>query len=833
MVRWSWRLFRREWRQQVLVLGLLAIAVAVTTVGLALATEAPTTPAATFGRASDLLTISPGPQLFADLAAARRWFGTIDVIEHQTAAVPGTLGRIDVRDQNPRGAYGYPMLRLDAGHYPAGAGQVAMTAGIAATYGVRIGSIWPDGGRALRVTGLVENPQNLGDEFALVAPGQASPPAQVVILVDASAARVAAFRLPGGGAVAIEQRPSQPSNADAVLVFAAIGFLFIGLVAVAGFTVMAQRRLRALGMLAAVGATDRHVRLVMLANGAVIGAVAAVTGAVIGVAGWIAFLPRLQTLAGHRIGAFSLPWLEIAAAMMLAVLTAVGAAWWPARTAARIPIAAALSGRPPHPQPGHRFAALGGGLLAAGLACIAVSRRGSADLLVITGLVLTAVGVLSLGPLAIGALAGAGRRAPVAVRLALRDLARYQARSGAALGAISLVIGIAAAIAISASQEVSKAQPDVSGHPANQLIAYVSPGGPVGPLTVPSPARIAAMRAGVQDLAASLHTSNVIALEAAVNPAATIGVSGRVLAGPGAGHARGGSAPNGQKAGLSPAGGNPVAMLAVVTRGPRGPRGTTILQLAHQLYVATPALLAHYGIKTSAVNRAADVLAAPHLRLAGLQLSSGLQTVIAQPVIQTISGLPGSPGDPSALITGHAITKLGLRAVRAGWLIQTARPLTATQFIAASHQAAAAGLTLDHSFPVNSPSLSSFSVKATAVGILAALVVLAMTVGLIRSETASDLRVLTAAGAGSGARRTLTGATAGALALLGALLGTAGAYLASAAWERSAAKLVSLPTLNLRVSLAVILIGLPLLAAAAGWLLAGREPAGVARQPME
>jgi putative ABC transport system permease protein len=830
MVRWSWRLFRREWRQQVLVLGLLAIAVAVTTVGLALATEAPTTPAATFGRASDLLTISPGPQLSADLAAARRWFGTIDVTEHQTAAIPGTLGRIDVRDQNPRGAYGYPMLRLDAGHYPAGAGQVAMTAGIAATYGVKIGSIWPDGGRALRVTGLVENPQNLGDEFALVAPGQASPPAQVMILVDASAARVAAFRLPGGGAVRIEQRTSQPSNADAVLVFAAIGFLFIGLVAVAGFTVMAQRRLRALGMLGAVGATDRHVRLVMLANGAVIGAVAAVTGAVIGVAGWIAFLPRLQTLAGHRIGAFSLPWLEIAAAMMLAVLTAVGAAWWPARTAARIPIVAALSGRPPHPQPGHRFAALGGGLLAAGLACIAVSRRGSADLLVIAGLVLTAVGVLLLGPLAIRALAGAGQRAPVAVRLALRDLARYQARSGAALGAISLVIGIAAAIAISASQEVSKAQPEVSGHPANQLIAYVSPGGAVGPLTVPSAARIAAMRAGVQDLAASLHTGNVIALEAAINPAATIPASGRVPAGPGGGHARGGSAPNGQQAGFSPASGNPVAMLAVVTRGPRG---GTIFQLAHQLYVATPALLAHYGIKTSAVNRAADALAAPHLRLAGLQLSSGLRTVIAQPVIQTISGLPGSPGDPSALITGHAITKLGLRAVRAGWLIQTARPLTAAQFIAASHQAAAAGLTLDRSFPVNSPSLSSFSVKATAVGILAALVVLAMTVGLIRSETASDLRVLTAAGAGSGARRTLTGATAGALALLGALLGTAGAYLASAAWDRSARKLVSLPTLSLRVSLAVILIGLPLLAAAAGWLLAGREPAGVARQPME
>ena len=30
VVRWSWRLFRREWRQQVLVLVLITVAVAVT-----------------------------------------------------------------------------------------------------------------------------------------------------------------------------------------------------------------------------------------------------------------------------------------------------------------------------------------------------------------------------------------------------------------------------------------------------------------------------------------------------------------------------------------------------------------------------------------------------------------------------------------------------------------------------------------------------------------------------------------------------------------------------------------------------------------------------------
>ncbi|MGH2840502.1 MAG: hypothetical protein ACRDKY_06715, partial [Solirubrobacteraceae bacterium] len=48
-----------------------------------------------------------------------------------------------------------------------------------------------------------------------------------------------------------------------------------------------------------------------------------------------------------------------------------------------------------------------------------------------------------------------------------------------------------------------------------------------------------------------------------------------------------------------------------------------------------------------------------------------------------------------------------------------------------------------------------------------------MTVGLIRGESAGDLRTLTATGATSRIRRTLTAATAAALALLG----IAGAYL--------------------------------------------------------
>ena len=112
-----------------------------------------------------------------------------------------------------------------------------------------------------------------------------------------------------------------------------------------------------------------------------------------------------------------------------------------------------------------------------------------------------------------------------------------------------------------------------------------------------------------------------------------------------------------------------------------------------------------------------------------------------------------------------------------------------------------------------------------------ALGVLAMSVGLIRSEAARDLRPLTAAGASAATRRMITAATAAALGLLGAILGMAGAIVAALAWAHS-----SLSAMFGDVPLAdvlILLLGLPLVAAAAGWLLAGREPAAIARQPLD
>jgi putative ABC transport system permease protein len=105
-----------------------------------------------------------------------------------------------------------------------------------------------------------------------------------------------------------------------------------------------------------------------------------------------------------------------------------------------------------------------------------------------------------------------------------------------------------------------------------------------------------------------------------------------------------------------------------------------------------------------------------------------------------------------------------------------------------------------------------------------------MAVGMMRGEAARDVRTLTATGATSRTRRALTASTAGALATLGAVLGVSAAYVfLVAAYRSDLGQLSPLPVGNL---LAVV-VGLPVLATAAGWLLAGREPRGFARQALD
>jgi putative ABC transport system permease protein len=198
------------------------------------------------------------------------------------------------------------------------------------------------------------------------------------------------------------------------------------------------------------------------------------------------------------------------------------------------------------------------------------------------------------------------------------------------------------------------------------------------------------------------------------------------------------------------------------------------------------------------------------------------------PTIDVVKQLPTFGSDPTVLITPYGMQTFGLAAMPEGWLFHAPSALTSAQIDAARRAAASTGLVIEtRSAPKSFAPLRNWS---TVAGILVALGVLAMTVGLIRSEAGRDLSTLTATGASSWTRRTITGATTGALALLGALLGTAGAYAALIAWHRSDLHpLTRVPWTNL----AFIIVALPAVGTATGWLLAGREPPMMSRQPLE
>ena len=131
-----------------------------------------------------------------------------------------------------------------------------------------------------------------------------------------------------------------------------LGMLLIALVSIGGFTVLAQRRLRSIGMLESLGATDRNVSLVVRANGVVVGFVGAIVGFVLSLVLWLAYRPSLEQSAHHLIGVWALPWAVVALSMVLAVVATYFAASRPARAITKVPIVAALSGRPASPETG-------------------------------------------------------------------------------------------------------------------------------------------------------------------------------------------------------------------------------------------------------------------------------------------------------------------------------------------------------------------------------------------------------------------------------------------------------------------------------------------------
>ena len=169
VLRWARRLYRREWRQQVVVLALLSLSTAAALFAAIAVYHVPDSSDATFGTADHLITLTSADATAvatatADLSAR---FGPVELIGHTPVPIPGSIDSVDLRTQDPHGSFGAPMLTLRKGRYPTSPIEVAVTDGAAALLKLHVGDTPSLAGETRTVVGVVENPANLDDEFIL------------------------------------------------------------------------------------------------------------------------------------------------------------------------------------------------------------------------------------------------------------------------------------------------------------------------------------------------------------------------------------------------------------------------------------------------------------------------------------------------------------------------------------------------------------------------------------------------------------------------------------------------------------------------------------------
>jgi putative ABC transport system permease protein len=757
-----------------------------------------------FGSANGRLNFDGNdPALQAHLQAAQRWFGTIEVIKHRYDPIPGSVSKIDIRAQDIHGAFASSLLRLREGRYPTNATEASLTAKAQELYGAHVGDTIKLAGEDVRVVGTVENPLRLNDMFALTAPAD-EPAETVAVLVRSGDDHIRAFRTDTNNGVKGSSSPYSTDNtATAMAVFAlmTIVLLLVALVAAASFAAIAQRRLRQLGMLATVGATPRQVRLVMVTNGAIVGVVSAITGIGLGALGFVIASPHLEAAANHRIDAFNIPWWLLLSAFLLAAFTATAAAWWPARAVSKLSIMMTLSARTPRPKSVHRSAILGVVILTAGIVALVFSHQTNAKF-VISGTIGTVVGMLLLSPLLIKVIGAVASTTPISMRLALRDLARFQARSASALAAISLALGIPAALVIILATVQNTA---TTGNLSDkQVIIRVGGSGPT--TNVVTAAQAATLQSAIDDFAATLAHSVVTPMDVALAPAAskdqgnfvgpdaeTIGTTSRIV----------------------------IDLARRVDDHQFNGAGT--------MFVANDAVSQRFGFDTHSSNADVFTTSAGDYYWGGPMGGREGPKKINSDQIQIIPSTSKYSSLPTTFVTADAVSRNGWETVRKQWLVESSAPIKSSQLTTLREVARSNGLTIETRD--DQRSLAQVRMGATAAGMLLALGVLAMTVGLIRSESARDIRLLVATGATSAARRGITATTAGALALFGVLLGTTLAYAGLlAAYAHHLHKLQSSIPVGY---LLVTIIGTPVIAACCGWLFPGRQPTAVTRNALD
>lgn len=252
----------------------------------------------------------------------------------------------------------------------------------------------------------------------------------------------------------------------------------VAFVAAAAFATGIRRRLRQLGLLGANGADPRQIRGLVRREALVLGTFGGILGAGLGVlTAWLG-QPITQRVTDRLIDGLVVRPLDLLAPAALGAVSALVAAYLPARTAARVPVVTALAGRLPVRSVPRWITPAALASAAAGLALIAliIRRPGGSSLdfvLVAAGTVVTLLGAAMLAVPTLGLIGRFADRLPIRARLVVRDTVRQRARSAAAVAALTVVLIVPVVIATTAMTDAARWSPQ--GESRRDVVTITGP----------------------------------------------------------------------------------------------------------------------------------------------------------------------------------------------------------------------------------------------------------------------------------------------------------------------------------------------------------------------
>lgn len=789
--RWGWRQLRREWRQQLLILTLVAFAAGGAAFFATMIFYANQPASAFTGSATQRLTVTQGEISLAEtLRSVEDALGTIETTGVREVRRDQSSITFPLSDPPTTSVFGAEPIRLLDGHRPTVDSEIAISPELAAQLNVAIGAAVPIDGTSFVVVGLVEDPANINQPLAIVAPGTLDQPDQYSVLATGGqAAFDLQLAVPGVRAESLDLGESaQLVAVTAVVALAAVAMIEVALMCSAGFAVLGQRRLRQLGILSSVGATSQQLRRALRANGLFVGLAGGTVGVIVGFAASLAARPTLERIIGWRIPTWSVPWQAVVPLIALAGAAGLAAAWWPARSLSQLPVVDTLaSRRRPASSGSSRWAVAGVIGFVAGASVLSIGVSQATGALAVVGLVVAVISLLLITPGMITLAARLAPRLPLAPRLALRTISRNPARSGATLAALIVAIGIPAAVVLTSSAADANLETGPPNLPDN-WIAIWPEGARYG--DVPTTFTPADYAGDIDTLAASLP-------EAVATPILLVEMP---------------PDPNIQRVGTPIVNALRVARIIELT----GEGGVEYSESA--VWAATPELLEAIG-------------AAPAPPTDAPLFSTVEGEAFITPFEFDISpeGQVGPPtgGVRPALLdttayrdigqywmTPNQVTAQGGEPFVAGWLITKPTAFTDQQLDSTYRQVDPA-LVVD----TQRPNQTSDDLRRNTliIGMTTALAILAIAVTLLRVESEHEDRTLAALGANRRTRKRIAATTTGFFALSAAALALPAGYLALIA-------ITSDPGANYPIvfpawSIACLGLGVPAIGACAAYLL--------------